>query len=56
MAAYGVGHLNFMEDIMNKHVCLNILRERLKACAESLGFKKMLHFTMTVTQNILHTW
>jgi hypothetical protein len=31
IAASGVGNLHFIEDIMNKHVYLHILREHLKA-------------------------
>jgi len=56
MAASGVAILHFIEGIMNKHVYANILRKHLKASTENLGFKNIVHFTMTMTQNILHVW
>jgi len=39
-----VGHLHFIEDIMNKHVCLNIPQEHLKACAEKFGIQENVAF------------
>ena len=48
------GNLNFIEGSMNKHLCVNIRRERLKASAENLGFRNILHSTVRATQNIRH--
>jgi transposase len=36
------GNLHFIEGSVNKHACVNILRERLKASAEKRGFQ--VHF------------
>jgi hemoglobin-like flavoprotein len=56
MAASGVAILHFIEDIMNKHVYVNILREHLKASTEKLGIQEHWQFIMTMIQIILHVW
>jgi hypothetical protein len=50
MEASGLVNLHLLEGILNKHVHMNVIREYLKASAEKLGFKNILHFTTTITQ------
>lgn len=44
MAASGVGELVFIDEIMDKKVYLNILKENLKKSAEKLGLNKNFYF------------
>jgi hypothetical protein len=54
MKSSGVKNLHLLEGIMNKHFSVNVLRDYLKASVKNLGFKSILHFTTTITQNILY--
>jgi hypothetical protein len=49
MTASGVGNVNFIEAIVNKHIYVNILREYLYPGLKNLRIKTILHFTMTMT-------
>jgi hypothetical protein len=44
MATQGVGNLHFIEDIMNKHVYVNILRERIEASDEKFVIQEHFAF------------
>jgi hypothetical protein len=44
MEASGVENLHLFEDIMNKHVYVNVIREYLKGSAEKLGIKEHFAF------------